>query len=185
MANPNGVLVVDDEPAIARVTFRALAKAGFQPIVEENGAAGLKAFLAESNAIDLVLADVVMPVMDGITMVQEIRKVRPGIPVLFMTAYSHKAVAVNETKFPLINKPFFSEDLIRTVIEILDSPKEASGNSADRCFCGQESMWKAANRYFDCCRKAGVITLNLERKKELRQNEQTKEKLGAPQVEDV
>ena len=131
MANPNGVLVVDDEPAIARVTFWALAKAGFQPIVEENGAAGLKAFLAESNAIDLVLADVVMPVMDGITMVQEIRKVRPGIPVLFMTAYAHKAVTVKETKFPLINKPFFSEDLLRTVIEILDSPKEARGNSGD------------------------------------------------------
>ena len=31
-----------------------------------------------------------------------------------------------------------------------------------RCFCGASSMWRAANRYFDCCRKAGVVVLNLE-----------------------
>jgi len=36
-----------------------------------------------------------------------------------------------------------------------------------RCFCGQESMLKAAGRYFDCCRKAGVIILDLKRKREL------------------
>ena len=39
--------------------------------------------------------------------------------------------------------------------------------TAKRCFCGEESMWTAANRYFDCCRRNGVITLNLERKREL------------------
>jgi hypothetical protein len=33
--------------------------------------------------------------------------------------------------------------------------------TAKRCFCGASSMWTAANRYFDCCRKAGVIILNL------------------------
>jgi len=32
--------------------------------------------------------------------------------------------------------------------------------TAKRCFCGEHSMWRAANRYFDCCRKAGVIVLN-------------------------
>ena len=36
-----------------------------------------------------------------------------------------------------------------------------------RCFCGAESMARAASRYFDCCRRAGVIELNLERKREL------------------
>lgn len=36
-----------------------------------------------------------------------------------------------------------------------------------RCFCGAQSMWTAALRNFDCCRKAGVVTLNLERKREI------------------
>ena len=124
MANPDErlVLVVDDEPTILCLIDLTLARTGFRPIVAENGAAGLKAFLVEPNAIDLILADVVMPVMDGIMMVQEIRKVRPSMPVLFMSAYSHKVLTVGDTKFPLINKPFLTEDLIRTVTEILGSP---------------------------------------------------------------
>lgn len=36
--------------------------------------------------------------------------------------------------------------------------------TAKRCFCGASSMWTAAQRYFDCCRKAGVITLNYEKR---------------------
>ena len=56
------------------------------------------------------------------------------------------------------------------------TPEERSAHNAKiarlprsdkRCFCGQESMWVAANRYFDCCRRAGVITLDLKRKREL------------------
>jgi len=64
-----------------------LYRAGFPAIVGENGAEGLKAFLVEPNAIDVELADVVKPVMDGITTVQEIQTVRPNIPALFMPSY--------------------------------------------------------------------------------------------------
>jgi two-component system cell cycle sensor histidine kinase/response regulator CckA len=123
MADPNGrlVLVAEDETAIVRGITFALARAGFQAIVAENGAKGLDTFLAEPDAIDLVLADVIMPVMDGITMVREIRKVRPDISVLFMSAYPEKVVnAVNGPKFPLIRKPFLMADLVRTIMEILD-----------------------------------------------------------------
>ena len=38
--------------------------------------------------------------------------------------------------------------------------------SEQRCFCGESSMWRAALRRFDCCRKAGVVTLNTKPKKE-------------------
>jgi len=72
-ANPNARLVPEDEIVIVRGITIALAKGGLRAIVAENGAAGLEAFLAEPDAIDLVLADVVMPVMDGITMVRDIR----------------------------------------------------------------------------------------------------------------
>lgn len=40
--------------------------------------------------------------------------------------------------------------------------------TAKRCFCGASSMLAAANHYFDCCRRAGVITFNFERKREMR-----------------
>lgn len=50
----------------------------------------------------------------------------------------------------------------------------ASGpRTAKRCFCGARSMWTAANRYFDCCRKAGVITLNFDKREKHEPNEET------------
>jgi two-component system, cell cycle response regulator CpdR len=128
ISNPNGriVLVAEDETAIVRVICVALARAGFRAIAAENGAVGIEAFLAEPDAIDLVLTDVVMPMMDGITMAREIRQVRPDIPVLFMSAYPQKALNVmNGAEFPLIRKPFLVVDLIRTVTEILNSPSRA------------------------------------------------------------
>jgi DNA-binding NtrC family response regulator len=130
--NPNGrlVLVVDDEPAILALTAVALVRAGLRTILAENGAAGLRAFLVEPNTIDLVLADMIMPGMDGVAMVQEIRKVRPNIPVLFMSANSYKVVTVKEMKFPLIDKPFITDDLVSKVIEILDSHIEEERRTA-------------------------------------------------------
>jgi two-component system cell cycle sensor histidine kinase/response regulator CckA len=121
-ANPNGrlVLVVDDEPVIVRAITWALARAGFRATVAENGEAGLQTFLADPNAIDLVLADAIMPMMHGITMVRQIRQVRPDIPVLFMSAYPEKFVNTTyRAKFPMIQKPFLMEDLIRAVTEVL------------------------------------------------------------------
>lgn len=53
--------------------------------------------------------------------------------------------------------------------------KMAEGpRTAKRCFCGKNSMWRAANRYFDCCRKAGVITLNYEKREKHEPNEETR-----------
>jgi two-component system cell cycle sensor histidine kinase/response regulator CckA len=124
-ANPNGrlVLVVDDEPMALRVATAALANAGFRVIVAENGAAGLEAFFANQDHIDLVLADIVMPVMDGTTMAERMKRVRPQTPILLMTAYSDVVIdMLNETKFPLIRKPFLPADLIRAVNANLDPP---------------------------------------------------------------
>jgi two-component system, cell cycle sensor histidine kinase and response regulator CckA len=126
------VLVVDDEAAIVRAITAALSRAGFQAVVAENGAAGLETFLIEPNAVDLVLADVVMPVMDGLTMVQEIRKKRPDIPVVFMSGYPDKMVTTTDgTKFQLIRKPFLIEYLLNAVTEILAFASKAKGNRAE------------------------------------------------------
>jgi CheY-like chemotaxis protein len=124
-ANPNGrlILVVDDDPSVIRTVSAALAMAGFRAMVAEHGGAGLEAFLLHDKDIDLVLSDVLMPVMDGITMIQEIRKRRSDIPVLLMTAYSDAVITtINHAKFPLIRKPFLPEDLVRVVKANLNPP---------------------------------------------------------------
>jgi two-component system cell cycle sensor histidine kinase/response regulator CckA len=128
VANPQArlILAVDDEPIILRSVTAALAMAGLRVMIAENGIAGLEAFLHAADEIDLVLTDVVMPVMDGIAMVQAIRSRRPDVPVLLMTAYSDSVIGeVFSAKFPLIRKPFLPEDLVRTVNAYLE-PRSTS-----------------------------------------------------------
>ena len=123
--NPSGplILVVDDEPFVIRGATAALATSGFRVMVAENGVAGLEAFLAHADEIELVVSDIVMPIMDGPTMAVEIKKARPDTRILLMTAYSDAIIdLMNETKFPLIRKPFLPDDLVRAVEAQLNPP---------------------------------------------------------------
>ena len=117
------ILVVDDEPVILRYVTSTLAHQGYRVMVAENGASGLELFLAHPDEIDLILSDVVMPVMDGIRMVQEIRQVRPDVRVLLMTAYSDAVIqTLSRAEFPIIRKPFLAEDVVRAVEAALNPP---------------------------------------------------------------
>src|SRR3954468_16570258 len=82
------ILVVDDEPTVLRSVTTALAMDGFRVMVAENGVAGLEAFLMGPDEIVLVLTDIVMPVMNGMEMVDRIRGIRPDARILLMTGYS-------------------------------------------------------------------------------------------------
>jgi two-component system cell cycle sensor histidine kinase/response regulator CckA len=133
IANSNRglILVVEDEVSILRGATLAVAKSGFRAIIVENGAAGLEEFLSHADEIDLVLADVVMPIMDGITMVQEIRKARPDVRVLLMTGYLDKIVTpIDGAQFRFIRKPFLIEDLVRAISAVLDPLQKAKGRGA-------------------------------------------------------
>jgi len=121
------ILVVDDEPTVVRSVTAALAEAGFLAIVAEHGAAGLDAFANSPENIDLVLTDVVMPMMNGIEMSEQIRAIRPDIPIVLMTAYSEVVLrALSGLKFALIRKPFLPDDLIRVVRAQLAPPASAA-----------------------------------------------------------
>jgi DNA-binding NtrC family response regulator len=125
IANPHGrlILVGDDEPTTLRSVTATLAIAGFRVMVAENGAAGLDAFLGAPDEIELVLTDVVMPVMDGIAMIEEIKKHRPNIRVVLMTGYSEPVIGtIYGAKYPLIRKPFLPDNLVRVVNANLNPP---------------------------------------------------------------
>jgi adenylate cyclase len=125
IANPYGrlILIVDDEPMILRSVSATLAEAGFRIMVAENGAAGLDAFLRLAEQIDLVLTDVVMPIMDGIAMADSIKSHTPDARIVLMTGYSEPVIAgMRGGSYPLIRKPFLSEDLLRIIKANLDPP---------------------------------------------------------------
>ena len=78
------VLVVDDDAIVVRTATAALARAGYQVMVAENGAAGLEAFLGAVDCVDLVLADVMMPFLNGLEMAERIKAVRPDARIVLM-----------------------------------------------------------------------------------------------------
>jgi two-component system cell cycle sensor histidine kinase/response regulator CckA len=114
------VLVVDDEATILRSASAALAGIGLRVIVAENGHAGWEAFTKFQDEICLVLADIVMPVMNGLELAERIREMRPEMKLLLMSGYSDKALEIEgRLNFAFIRKPFLPADLIRRISGML------------------------------------------------------------------
>lgn len=82
----NKVLFVEDESDLLLIVSDTLRKVGYDVVTATDGAEGLKLF--RTIDVDIVVADVMMPRMDGFTMAKEIRKLSPTVPLLFLTAKS-------------------------------------------------------------------------------------------------
>src|SRR6185369_17671184 len=76
------VLLVEDEPMVRTVAERALTRHGYQVLTANNGEEALE-IIGRDEEIALLISDVVMPLMDGPTMVREARKIYPELPILF------------------------------------------------------------------------------------------------------
>ncbi|GIX41165.1 MAG: response regulator [Leptospiraceae bacterium] len=83
------ILAVDDSQTMRDVVKETLESAGYQVTVAENGLDGLEKF--KKNKFDLVIADINMPVMDGITMIKEIRKIDSEVPIITLTTESEES----------------------------------------------------------------------------------------------
>ncbi len=121
-AGMDTVLVADDEGVVQTHLKMILEKAGYKVIVAGDGEEGVARF-RENSAISLVLADVVLPGKNGLEMLNEIRKMKPGIKVLFISGYTAEFLRDNGTiddAAQLITKPFRTGDLLQKVREVLD-----------------------------------------------------------------
>ena len=83
------VLVVDDEAIVRRAARRALEKMGQRVIEAQDGAEAVEVMAREGAGIDLVILDVVMPGMDGVEAFPRLRALRPDVPILITSGYSH------------------------------------------------------------------------------------------------
>jgi two-component system cell cycle sensor histidine kinase/response regulator CckA len=106
------VLLVEDEPMVRSVAERALTRHGYTVITADNGEDALE-IIARNEPIDLLISDVVMPGMDGPTMVREARQSRPDLKILFMSGYAEeqlrKSIDIENVAF--LPKPFSVTDL--------------------------------------------------------------------------
>ena len=106
------ILLVEDEPMVRGVAERALTRHGYTVITADNGEDALEV-LARGEEIVLLISDVVMPMMDGPTMVREARKSRPDLKILFMSGYAEeqlrKSIDIDNVAF--LPKPFSVQEL--------------------------------------------------------------------------
>ena len=117
------ILVVDDEEALREVTRRILTRNGYTVVTASSGAEAIDIAASGVGPIDLLITDVIMPAMQGPTVANEVRKLRPGIRVLFMSGHAQpvlEAEAVLGTEFLLLEKPFDQAMLLENVRKVLD-----------------------------------------------------------------
>jgi two-component system cell cycle sensor histidine kinase/response regulator CckA len=119
------ILLVEDEDAVRAFALRALKTRGFEVHEAATGVEALEKMAEIGNKVDLVVSDVVMPEMDGPTLLRELRKTMPGLKFIFMSGYAEDAFAKNlpnqeNEQFEFLPKPFTLKQLITKVKEVLE-----------------------------------------------------------------
>jgi two-component system cell cycle sensor histidine kinase/response regulator CckA len=118
------VLLVEDEVAVRAFAARALASRGYQVVEAGSGVEALSAIERNGGEVDLVVSDVVMPEMDGPTLLRELRQKRPDMKVIFISGYAEEAFKKNlpeGERFTFLPKPFSLKDLVAAVKETMAS----------------------------------------------------------------
>ncbi|MDD3020462.1 MAG: response regulator [Alphaproteobacteria bacterium] len=121
------ILIAEDDPSMRQFLMMALEKAGHHVTSCADGLAAFYAVEAIGETIDLLLADIVMPGMDGIELSQKATKMHPHIKILFITGFSAVAMGPNgdqATPARVLSKPFHLNDLVAQITEILGNPVE-------------------------------------------------------------
>ena len=121
------LLLVEDEDPVRVVAERALTRAGYTVTAVADGEAGLEV-VKLGRQYDIVVTDVVMPVMDGPTMAREIRKVVPAMPVLFMSGYAEEQLRneIDMADVHFLPKPFSVQQISDKVAAVLGASKAGS-----------------------------------------------------------
>ncbi len=118
------VLLVEDEQALRALAVRVLEARGYTVLEASNGEQALRAAEAYAGRIDLVVTDVVMPVMGGRELVERLGRARPATRVLYMSGYTDGDVVrrgLMHAQRSFVQKPFAPDDLARRVREVLDA----------------------------------------------------------------
>ncbi|MEM7398080.1 MAG: response regulator [Pseudomonadota bacterium] len=117
------LLLVEDEDAVRSFAARALGTRGYEVLEASTGAEALEVFEEHDGKVDLVVSDVVMPEMDGPTLLKELRQRNPGIKIIFMSGYAEDAFKRNldeNEEFGFLQKPFDLKTLAATVKSALE-----------------------------------------------------------------
>ena len=119
------ILLVEDDEAVLDLARKILERSGYTVVTARNGAEAVAQISANGDDVDLAILDVVMPQMGGREAHEHMRKLRPGLKVLFASGYSPGGVHTNfvlDAGLNLIQKPFAQGALLHAVRKALDHP---------------------------------------------------------------
>ena len=115
------ILLVEDEEGLRALNARGLTSRGYTVLEAGNGVEAIELFEAQGGLVDLVVSDVVMPEMDGPTLLKELRKRNPALKIIFVSGYAEEAFEKSlpaGEQFSFLPKPFTLKQLVAAVKEI-------------------------------------------------------------------
>jgi two-component system, NtrC family, response regulator PilR len=133
MARNGSVLVVDDEEIMREILEALLTREGYQVRLASSGEEGLD--LARQTTFDAAIVDVMMPGMDGLTALEELKKIDDELPVLMVTAFASVETAIAAMKrgaFDYITKPFKNDEVLVVVRNAVERRRLVAENTALR-----------------------------------------------------
>ena len=118
------VLIVEDEPAVRRLTRRFLEASGYKVVEASDVGDAIRRAQDSPEAIDLLLTDVIMPELSGPELANRLRILVPSLKVLYMSGYPGEFIAqhgLSNTEMDYLQKPFTQEALTGKMREVLDA----------------------------------------------------------------
>jgi DNA-binding NtrC family response regulator len=122
IASPSGeakerwsILVVEDNQKVGEFSTQLLQDLGYQTVLARDAEQALKLLDEDPERFDIVLSDVVMPGLDGVSLGKEIRRRLPGLPFVLNSGYSHILADDEGHGFDLLQKPYSVEELSRVL----------------------------------------------------------------------
>lgn len=114
------ILLAEDEDAVREFVSRILTLHGHSVLEARDGAQAVE--LMDKHHFDLLLTDIVMPVMDGISLALKVRDARPNVPIILMTGYANESQRAHNLSVlieELLSKPFNKDQLMKAVNDAL------------------------------------------------------------------
>ncbi len=118
------VLLVDDEESMREIARRMLESCGYRVLTAADGVEGLAAFRSQPKAVQVLVTDMVMPILDGVALIRAARQIEPGLRVVAMSGlHSHEEEALGPAlrADAFLSKPFPPDRLVATVHKVLGS----------------------------------------------------------------
>jgi two-component system, cell cycle sensor histidine kinase and response regulator CckA len=126
------ILVIDDQSTVRRMAHRLLSEWGFRVFEAESGEEGMEVLETARAGVQLVIVDVVMPLIDGVQVTRRIQERWPEQRVLYMSAHPAEVLSrygLAELDVPFLAKPFTRDELLNKVREALERPASKSTRS--------------------------------------------------------